>query len=113
MRTSSSDAALSHVVCGQNIKDRRLKIIMKKVPWGIIMGICAMFVFFLTAGLIGIHLGMNGVAAQTNESIAFLSVWYEVLLFILDIAFVLGFAGSLTLYIFKEQGKFEEGKADE
>lgn len=86
---------------------------MKKVPWGIIMGICAMFVFFLTAGLIAVHLGMNGIAAQTNESIAFLSVWYEVLLFILDIVFTLCFAGSLTLYIMKETGKFGKEEADE
>lgn len=84
---------------------------MKKVPWGIIMGICAMFVFFLTVGLIAVHLGMNGIAEQTNESIAFLSVWYEVLMFVFDIVFVLGFAGSLTMYIFKEQGKFGEVEA--
>ena len=84
---------------------------MKKVPWGIIMGICAMLVFFLTVGLIAVHLGINGIAEQTNESIAFLSVWYEVLMFVFDIVFVLGFAGSLTMYIFKEQGKFGEVEA--
>ena len=81
---------------------------MKKVPWGIIMGICAMLVFFLTVGLIAVHLGINGIAEQTNESIAFLSVWYEVLMFVFDIVFALCFAGSLTMYVFKERGKFGE-----
>ncbi len=84
---------------------------MKKVPWGIIMGICAMFVFFLTVGLVAVHLGLNGIAEQTNESIAFLGVWYEVLMFVFDIVFVLGFAGSLTMYIFKEKGRFGEVNA--
>lgn len=84
---------------------------MKKVPWGIIMGICAMFVFFLTVGLVAVHLGLNGIAEQTNESVSFLGVWYEVLMFVFDIVFVLGFAGSLTMYIFKEKGRFGEVNA--
>ncbi len=85
---------------------------MRKCPWGIIMGICAILVFFLTAGVIAVHLIMNGIAAQTNETVPFLGLWYETLMFVFDIVFFLGFAGSLTMYILKLRGFFG-GQASE
>lgn len=76
---------------------------MKKLPWGIFMGVCAMFVFFLTAGLIAVYILLNGVAAQTNEVASFFGEWYQILMFLLDILFVFGFAGSLGMYILRER----------
>ncbi len=84
---------------------------MRKCPWGIIMGVCAILVFFLTAGVIAVHLIMNGIAAQTNETVPFLGLWYEVLMFVFDIVCFLGFAGSLTMYVLKARGFFGGDKA--
>lgn len=41
---------------------------IKKMPWGIIAGICAMSVFFLTAAMIILFFVLDGVAAQTNTT---------------------------------------------
>ena len=35
------------------------------------MGVCAMFVFFLTVGTIAVYMLLNGVAAQTNDTASF------------------------------------------
>ena len=84
---------------------------MKKLPWGIFMGVCAMLVFFLMAGLIALHILLNGIAAQTNETAAFFGQWYQVVMFVFDIVFVLGFGGSLTMYILKALGKLDKREA--
>ncbi|MCX4312784.1 MAG: hypothetical protein OSJ83_02825 [Clostridia bacterium] len=81
---------------------------MKKMPWGIITGICAMFVFFLTAGVVGVYILLDGIAAQTNTEAAFFGEWYQILMFVFDIVFVLGLVGSLTMYILKEKNRTEE-----
>ena len=78
---------------------------MRKLPWGIIMGICAMFVFFLTVGTIAVYMLLTGVKGQTNETASLFDEWYQVLMFVFDIVFVLGFAGSLTMYIRTEKEK--------
>ena len=76
---------------------------MKKLPWGIIMGVCAVFVFFLTVGTIAVYMLLNGVAAQTNDTASFFGEWYQVLMFVFDIVFALGFACSLTMFILREK----------
>ncbi|MCI9460028.1 MAG: hypothetical protein HFJ21_06205 [Clostridia bacterium] len=84
---------------------------MKKLPWGIIMGVCAMFVFFLTVGTIAVYMLLNGVAAQTNDTASFFGEWYQVLMFVFDIVFALGFAGSLTMFILREKADRAEEAA--
>ena len=84
---------------------------MRKLPWGIIMGVCAMLVFFLTVGTVAAYIILNGVAAQTNETASLFGEWYQVLMFVFDIIFVLCFAGSLTMYILKERGRLGEAEA--
>lgn len=85
---------------------------MRKLPWGIFMGICAMFVFFLTVGLIALYLGLNGIADQTSETVSFFEYWYQTLMFVFDIIFVLGFAGCLTMYILRIKGEKTEEVAE-
>lgn len=81
---------------------------MKKLPWGIIMGICAMLVFFLTAGLIALYILLNGIAAQTNETAPFFGEWYQIVMFVFDIVFFIGLAGSVTMYVFKVTGRLDK-----
>ena len=84
---------------------------MKKLPWGIIMGVCAMLVFFLTVVTIAVYMLLNGVAAQTNDTASFFGEWYQVLMFVFDIVFALGFAGSLTMFILREKADRAEEAA--
>ncbi len=81
------------------------KEFVKNMPWGIIAGICAMSVFFLTVALIIVSLILGGVAAQTNETAGLFSEWYQTLMFVFDIIFVLGLAGSIVMYVFREKKK--------
>lgn len=75
------------------------------------MGVCAMFVFFLTIGTIAVYMLLNGVAAQTNDTASFFGEWYQVLMFVFDIVFALGFAGSLTMFILREKADRAEEAA--
>ncbi len=86
---------------------------MKKIPWGIIMGVCAMFVFFLTVGVIAVYILLNGIAAQTNEVASFFGEWYQVVMFVFDILFFLGFVGSVVLYVLRETGKLDKEEVSE
>ena len=84
---------------------------MKKLPCGIIMCVCAMLVYFLTVGTIAVYMLLNGVAAQTNDTASFFGEWYQVLMFVFDIVFALGFAGSLTMFILREKADRAEEAA--
>lgn len=72
---------------------------MRKVPWGIIAGICAMVVFFATVGVIAAFIVLNSIAGQTNTTASMFDVWWQTALFIVDIIFAVGFIVSLAMYI--------------
>ena len=82
---------------------------MKKVPWGIVAGVCAIVVFFAVIGTIASYLILNGIASTTNETASIFGKWYQVLLFVVDIIFGLGLIGSGAMYFVtaKEKGKGE------
>lgn len=81
---------------------------MKKAPWGIIAGVCAIAVFYLTAGFIGSYYVLNGIAGQTQETASLFGEWFQVLMFVSDIVFVLAFGGALTMFVLKAKGVFDE-----
>lgn len=72
---------------------------MKKLPWGIFAGICAMLLFFMTGGFVGIYVVFSAIAAQTNSAFSPFENWYQVLMFIVDILALVGFVFSLVMYI--------------
>lgn len=74
---------------------------MNKIPWGIIAGVCAMAVFFTTIGVIGAFLVLNSVAGQTNNAATLFDTWYQTLLFVADLIFLLGFVASAAMYAIK------------
>ena len=88
---------------------------MRKVPWGILAGICAIVAFFAIVGTVAAFIILNGVAGQTNDTATLFDEWYQVVLFIVDIISVLGLVGSVTLYFIKAHGGFaaKEAKATE
>lgn len=72
---------------------------MKKIPWGLAAGICAIAVFYLTASVIVAFVILNSVAAQTNTAATLFDTWWQTLVFVLDIAAVLGLVGSLAMFV--------------
>lgn len=76
---------------------------MNKKFWGIVAGTCAMFVFYITAGIIAAYLILNGIAGQTGETVSLFENWWQTLLVIADVIFLLGFAGGLTMFIRKKK----------
>lgn len=77
--------------------------LFSKLPYGIICGACAMFVFFATAGLIVSYIVFAGIASQTADKVAFLEYGWQIALFVFDVIFALVAIASLTLYILKKR----------
>lgn len=76
---------------------------LKKLPFGIIAGICAMLAFYGIVAFVGVHIVLSGVAAQTSHTSSIFENWWQVLLFIFDIIFVLGCFASLGLFIYQKK----------
>lgn len=74
---------------------------MKKLPWGIIAGICGIVVFFTIVGTIAAYIILGAIANQTSDTATIFDTWYQTLLFIADILFGLGFLGSVGMYAYK------------
>lgn len=80
----------------------------KKIPWGIIAGVCAILFFFATLAVVALYVINSGVAAQTNQTATIFATWYQTLIFIVDIIVFLGFGGSFTMYILKVKNKLPD-----
>ncbi len=81
---------------------------LKKIPWGIIAGVCVMIVFYATVAVVALYIVNSGVAAQTNQTTTIFGTWYQTLIFVVDLFAVLGFCGSLTMFVLKRLGKLPE-----
>lgn len=86
---------------------------MKKLPWGIFAGICAMIAFFAITGTVAAYIILNGVAAQTSETVTLFDNWYQTVLFVLDILSILGFAGCMAMFVLKQKSLKAEEVKDE
>lgn len=82
---------------------------MKKIRWGVAAGICAIAVFYLTAGIIVAFVILNAVAAQTNTAATLFDNWWQTLIFVSDIVFVIGLCGSAVMFVL---GKLKGGSKD-
>lgn len=76
---------------------------MKKIPWGILTGICAILVFYLTASVVGGFFILNSIAGQTNTSATLFDNWWQTLLFILDVIFIMGMVASMVMFFLKKK----------
>lgn len=82
-------------------------VFLKKMPWGIVAGICAIIVVFATVGIVALALVLGGIAAQTNQTAGAFDEWYQVLLLIVDILCGVIMLGSIVLFVLKKLGKFD------
>lgn len=81
--------------------------LLKKVPWGIIAGACAMVAVFATTAFVGLYIILGGVAAQTNEVLGLFDEWYQSLLFAVAIICFAVMVVSIVMYVLKKLGKFD------
>lgn len=82
---------------------------MKKLPWGIIAGICAMVVFFATVGTIAAFIILNSIAGQTHTEASLFGEWYQIVLFAVDILAALGLAGSFAMFVLRQKENLNKG----
>ncbi|MCI8613179.1 MAG: hypothetical protein HFE48_05750 [Clostridia bacterium] len=83
---------------------------IKKIPFSILAGVCAMLTFFGVAAFIAAHIYLNGVAAQTGETVSMFANWWQTLLFVADIVFV---AGLISCSVFAVIRKVKYPQADD
>lgn len=78
-----------------------------KIPWNILAGAFAIAVFYTTAGIIAAYIVLNGIAGATGDKITIFHEWWQTLLFLADIIFVIGLAGSVVMAVLKAKGKLK------
>ncbi len=76
---------------------------MKKVPFGFLTGLFAIFFFYLTIGVVALYIILNLVAQATGQSVSLFDNWYQTLLFVLDIFAFLGFATCLVFLVLRKK----------
>lgn len=86
---------------------------LRKVPWGVIGGICIIAVFYITAGIIAAYIITNAVAGATNRSVGLFGSWWQTLLFILDIVLALACGWSFVMRFLVRGRKAVKGGAEE
>lgn len=85
---------------------------MKKIPWGIIAGICGIFAFYLTAIVIVCFIVFSEVAATTGQVATLFDSWWQTLLFVLDVLFLLLFIGAMVFFVLKKKAS-KRGETNE
>lgn len=85
----------------------------RKVPWGVLGGICLIVIFYVTAGIIAAFVVSNAVAGATHRSAGLFDSWWQILLFVTDILFVLACAWSFVMRFLVRGRKAVKGGAEE
>ncbi len=76
---------------------------IKKFPFAIVAGISAILAFYGIFAFVAVYIVNSGVAAQTSETVSMFASWWQVLLFVLDIVFVLGCLAMIALSIVQKK----------
>lgn len=83
----------------------------KKIPWGFFAGICAVFVFYLTAASVAVFIVLDRIEAETNGHASLFGTWYQALMFVLDIVFAVGLVAFIVLSV--RRGKNKDKRTEE
>lgn len=90
---------------------------MKKMPWGIIAGACAMLFSFLTIGLVVIYVVSAMMYAEVGGDDGLTSSWWIIPLFIADGVAFIGCVASTVFYALNQRALIlkepDEEKKDE
>ena len=55
---------------------------MKKVPWGVLSALCAIFAFYASAAIIICYVIFSEVAATTGQVVTLFDNWWQTALFV-------------------------------
>lgn len=80
---------------------------MKRMPWGILGGVLAMFVFWLTLAIVAAFMILNQIAMQTHLTTTIFGTWWQTLLFVADVVAAVGLIFCLFMFV---RGKIAAGK---
>ncbi len=76
---------------------------IKKFPFAIVAGVCAMVAFYGILGFVGANILLNSIAAQTSDTVSMFGNWWQVLLFVVDIISVLGCIAMAVLAVIQKK----------
>ena len=76
---------------------------MKKVPWGVLSALCAIFAFYASAIVIICYVIFSQIAATTGQTVTLFDSWWQTTLVIVDIFMLVGFIGFLVMIILKKK----------
>ena len=82
-----------------------MKELMKKIPWGIIAGICGVVAFYTIAGTIAAFYIMNAITSIVEGAAGLFGTSWQTLLFVCDIIFGVIFVASLVMFILTKATK--------
>lgn len=82
-----------------------MKGLMKKIPWGIIAGICFVIVAYTIAGTIAAFYIMNAITSIVEGAAGLFGTGWQTLLFVCDIIFGVLFIASLVMFILTKATK--------
>ena len=85
--------------------------IMKKlgrIPFGILAGISGILLFYDTIGIVTLYIIFGRVSAQTAQTATIFDSWYQILMFIFDIIFLIIFGIFLFFFIKNKKDKKEQ-----
>lgn len=77
---------------------------MKKVPWGVLSALCAIFAFYASAIVIICYVIFSQIAATTGQTVTLFDSWWQTTLFIFDIFMLAGFIEFLVMFVLKKRG---------
>ena len=86
----------------------------KKKHWGFFAGLCGVFAFYLTVAFVALGLILGRIEAETNGQANLFGTWWQVVIFVLDLACVLGMAAFIGLAVFsrKRMGQRDAAEAE-
>lgn len=80
-------------------KEEKMRKLLTGFPWGIAAGATGILAFYLTIAVYGIRFIFAQVNGQTGQVATLFDTWWQTLLFVLDILFLLLFAATLAAFI--------------
>ena len=72
---------------------------MKKIHWGILIGVFAIITFYATFGIVFAYILLNAIEAETSGYATLFDNWWQTLLFVIDVISIIGLLGSITMKI--------------
>jgi len=76
---------------------------IKKFPWGILLGTCIMICSFLTIAIVAVLVVSNMMIAEVGSDDGLSSSWWLLLIIIVNFLSLGGFITSLIFYIKRER----------